>query len=142
MNHFRLYAFWILCISFTVILPSFDAHSQGLENILQLCDNATTANKAIAKRAGYDLDQLCGEVRAEAVTLIGKSCDAEDVQDLLIKKLSDTDPQVRKNTALSLMKLTAFQAIEGLTKAANSEEDSDVKKVINVAIKILRAGNE
>ena len=88
------------------------------------------------------VDDQSSEVRAEAVTLIGKSCDAEDVQDLLIKKLSDTDPQVRKNTALSLMKLTAFQAIEGLTKAANTEEDSDVKKVINVAIKILRTGNE
>ena len=88
------------------------------------------------------VDDQSSEVRAEAVTLIGKSCDAEDVQDLLIKKLSDTDPQVRKNTALSLMKLTAFQAIEGLTNAANAEEDSDVKKVINVAIKILRTGNE
>ena len=60
----------------------------------------------------------------------------------LIKKLSDTDPQVRKNTALSLMKLTAFQSIEGLTNAANTEEDSDVKRVIQVAIKILKAGEE
>ena len=88
------------------------------------------------------VDDESSEVRAEAVTLIGKSCDAEDVQDLLIKKLNDTDPQVRKNTALSLMKLTAYQAIEGLTTAANTEEDSDVRRVIQVAIKILRAGEE
>ena len=88
------------------------------------------------------VDDESSEVRAEAVTLIGKSCDAEDVQDLLIKKLNDTDPQVRKNTALSLMKLTAYQAIEGLTTAANTEEDSDVRRVIQVAIKILRTGEE
>ena len=81
MNHFRLYAFWILCISFTVTLPSFDAHSQGLENILQLCDNATTANKAIAKRAGYDLDQLCGEVRAEAAPKVAVEAPAPVIRD-------------------------------------------------------------
>ena len=98
-------------------------------------------NKAM-NRLIKAVDDESSEVRAEAVTLIGKSCDAEDVQDLLIKKLSDTDPQVRKNTALSLMKLTAFQAIEGLTNAADTEEDSDVKKVIDVAIKILKASEE
>ena len=88
------------------------------------------------------VDDESNEVRAEAVTLIGKSCDAEDVQDLLIKKLSDEDPQVRKNTALSLMKLTAYQALKRLTDAANTEQDLDVKKVIEGAIKILKSRNE
>ena len=37
------------------------SNSQGLENITKLCDNATPVNKAVAKQAGYDLDELCGE---------------------------------------------------------------------------------
>ena len=88
------------------------------------------------------MDDECSEVRAEAVTLMGKSCDAEDVQHLLIEKLSDDDAQVRKNSALSLMKLTAHGAIQGLSKAAEEEQDEGVKKVIEVAIKILKADDD
>ena len=93
-------------------------------------------NKAM-ERLLKAVNDESSEVRAEAVTLIGKSCDAEDVQNLLIQKLSDNDTQVRKNAALSLMKLTAYEAIEGLSNAAEIEPDIEVKKVIEVAIKIL-----
>ena len=88
------------------------------------------------------MDDECSEVRAEAATLIGKSCDAEDVQHLLVAKLVDDEPQVRKNSALSLMKLTARESIEGLSKAAESEQDEGVKKVIEVAIKILKVDDD
>jgi bilin biosynthesis protein len=94
-------------------------------------------NKAM-ERLLKAVNDESSEVRAEAVTLIGKSCDAEDVQDLLIKKLKDSDTQVRKNAALSLMKLTAYDSLTGLTDAAQIEPDGDVKKVIEVAIKILK----
>ena len=60
------------------------------------------------------LNDISAEVRAEAVTLIGKSCDAEDVEHILVSKLTDQDTQVRKNTAMSLMKLEAFNAIESI----------------------------
>ena len=86
------------------------------------------------------VDDQSSEVRAEAVTLIGKSCDAEDVQELLIKKLTDSDSQVRKNTAMALMKLEAKGTINALTTAAKTESDKDVQAVINVAIKILSLG--
>ena len=85
------------------------------------------------------LDDSSAEVRAEAVTLIGKSCDAEDVETLLLKKLSDEDTQVRKNTALSLMKLDALGTIEQLKMAEQKEDDPDVKAVLKVAINILSA---
>ena len=78
------------------------------------------------------------DVRAEAATLIGKSCDAEDVQDLLIAKLRDNNVQVRKNIAMSLMKLGATDTIEELLTAEQDESDPDVKAVISVAIKILK----
>ena len=87
------------------------------------------------------LDDSSAEVRAEAVTLIGKSCDAEDVETLLLKKLSDEDTQVRKNTALSLMKLDAIGSIQQLKIAEQKEDDPDVKAVIRVAINILSAKN-
>ena len=85
------------------------------------------------------LEDISADVRAEAVTLIGKSCDAEDVETLLLNKLSDEDTQVRKNTALSLMKLDALGAISQLKIAEQNEIDTDVKAVLRVAINILSA---
>ena len=85
------------------------------------------------------LDDVSADVRAEAVTLIGKSCDAEDVETLLLNKLNDEDAQVRKNTALSLMKLDALGAIQQLKIAEQKEDDHDVKAVLKVAINILSA---
>ena len=84
------------------------------------------------------LEDEDGEVRAEAATLIGKSYDAEDVQDLLVKRLADANNQVRKNAALSLMKLGAIESIDALTNAEDQESEEDVKKVLNVAIQILK----
>ncbi len=85
------------------------------------------------------LEDVSADVRAEAVTLIGKSCDAEDVETLLLNKLSDEDTQVRKNTALSLMKLDALGTIQQLKIAEQNEGDTDVKAVLRVAINILSA---
>ena len=83
------------------------------------------------------LDDISADVRAEAVTLIGKSCDAEDVEHILVRKLTDQDTQVRKNTAMSLMKLEAFNAIESIESAKLTEKDESVKAVFNVAVNIL-----
>ncbi|QNI52017.1 putative phycoerythrobilin:C-phycoerythrin II lyase-isomerase [Synechococcus sp. RS9915] len=83
------------------------------------------------------LDDCSPDVRAEAVTLIGKSCDAEDVEHMLTKKLIDEDTQVRKNTAMALMKLEAFNSVESIEKAKSTEEDESVQAVFNVAINIL-----
>ena len=83
------------------------------------------------------LDDISPEVRAEAVTLIGKSCDAEDVEHMLCKKLIDEDNQVRKNTAMALMKLEAYNSVESIETAKSTEEDDTVQAVFNVAINIL-----
>jgi len=83
------------------------------------------------------LDDSSAEVRAEAVTLIGKSCDAEDVENMLSRKLVDQDTQVRKNTAMALMKLEAFNTIESIEAAKSTEKDKTVQAVFNVAINIL-----
>ena len=109
----------------------------ALGDQIQKSDNLRAQNRVFQA-----LEDVSADVRAEAVTLIGKSCDAEDVETLLLKKLSDEDTQVRKNTALSLMKLDALGAIEQLKMAEQKEDDPDVKAVLKVAINILSAKNE
>ena len=106
----------------------------ALGDQIQKGDNLRAQNRVFQA-----LEDVSADVRAEAVTLIGKSCDAEDVETLLLKKLSDEDTQVRKNTALSLMKLDAIGSIQQLKMAEQKEDDPDVKAVIRVAINILSA---
>ena len=108
----------------------------ALGDQIQKGDNLRAQNRVFQA-----LEDVSADVRAEAVTLIGKSCDAEDVETLLLKKLSDEDTQVRKNTALSLMKLDAIGSIQQLKIAEQKEDDPDVKAVIRVAINILSAKN-
>ena len=62
MKYFKLPVLLVLCIYFGAMSLCFSAYSQGLGDVKQLCDNATAANKAMARQAGYDLDQLCGEI--------------------------------------------------------------------------------
>lgn len=108
--------------------------------ISALGDQIQTSNDQRAQNRVFEaLSDKSADVRAEAVTLIGKSCDAEDVQELLIKKLNDDDQQVRKNTAMALMKLEATDALVDLKKAEVIERDMDVKAVLGVAIKILNS---
>ena len=74
------------------------------------------------------------EIRAEAVTLLGKLDDTETAGPLLIPLLSDADIWVRKNCALSLMKLRATSSIEALQERAKVEDDEVVLNVIKLAI--------
>ena len=109
--------------------------------ISALGDQIQTLGDSDAQKKVFEaLEDPSPDVRAEAVTLIGKSCDAEDVQELLIKTLADSDSQVRKNSAMALMKLEAKGTINALSTAAQIESDKDVQAVINVAIKILNLG--
>ena len=64
MKNFKLPVSLVLYIFFIGLSLSFNAFSQGLGDIKQLCDNATVANKAMARQAGYDLDKLCSEINS------------------------------------------------------------------------------
>ena len=66
MKHFKLPVFWVLCILMPAILVSLNIYSQDIGDIKQLCDNATPTNKAMARQAGYDLDELCDEITGVA----------------------------------------------------------------------------
>lgn len=73
------------------------------------------------------------DVRAEAATLVGKLNESEWAWPILIPLLKDPESQVRKNSALSLMKLRAIDAIEALKDSINAESDASVKQVLELA---------
>ena len=73
------------------------------------------------------------EVRAEAATIVGKTMDQEEAANQLHELLEDKNNQVRKNTALSLMKMESVISINTIDQAINSESDEQVKGVMIVA---------
>ncbi|EAU72898.1 HEAT repeat domain-containing protein [Synechococcus sp. RS9916] len=77
------------------------------------------------------------EVRAEAATITGKALEPEEAEAELIALLIDSSPQVRKNTALALMKMESFNSIEALTASIKGETDKQVKNVMKVALNQL-----
>ena len=77
------------------------------------------------------------EVRAEAVTMVGKTLESTEIHDKLIAMLTDPSQQVRKNTALALMKMEAVNSIEEIQHALKVEPNDQVKAVMIVAINQL-----
>jgi bilin biosynthesis protein len=80
------------------------------------------------------LSDSCAEIRAEAATLLGKLDDTKTAEPLLIALLSDPDIWVRKNSALSLMKLRTASSIPALQERIDIEEDEIVLGVVKLAI--------
>ena len=78
------------------------------------------------------------DVRAEAAALMGKLHDPVGASPQLQPLLRDKAGQVRKNAALSLMKLEARDALPALNEQLSREEEPDVKAVLNVAISQLQ----
>ena len=88
------------------------------------------------------LSDPASEVRAEAATMTGKTLEPEEVRAQLHDLLSDQDPQVRKNTALSLMKMESFESISQIKNAFDQESNDQVKAVLEVAYKQLERMSE
>ena len=77
------------------------------------------------------------EVRAEATTLMGKLNDSRWAVPLVVPNLGDASPLVRKNAALALMKLEDPVAIPELARHQESESDSSVAPILQLAINQL-----
>ncbi len=80
------------------------------------------------------LKDSSNDVRAEAVTLIGKLEELNWAEPLLIEKLNDSNAEVRKNSALSLMTLKSIRSINSLKQLKSKEKDIEVLKVIDLAL--------
>ena len=88
------------------------------------------------------LSDSCSEIRSEAVTLIGNLEDPEWGESFLVKALSDSDSWVRKNSALSLMKLECTASIPTLVQSSERETDPVVSRVMQLAIDRLRQSDD
>ena len=89
------------------------------------------------------LSDSYAEIRAEAATLLGKLDDTKTAEPLLIALLSDPDVWVRKNSALSLMKLRTASSIPALQERVDIEEDEIVLGVVKLAImQLTKPGND
>ena len=77
------------------------------------------------------------DVRAEAATLLGKLHNPDWAAPLLEPMLADSEGQVRKNAALSLMKLQAKTSISALEERLSQEDQTDVQAIFNLAINQL-----
>ncbi len=84
------------------------------------------------------LSDSCAEIRAEAATCLGKIDDEKMATPLLIPLLSDPDTWVRKNSAISLMKLRSMSSIQALQDRIVKEEDEVVSNILELAINQLR----
>ena len=57
---------WLINLLMISLLLSGSAYAQDLSQAKVLCGNLTPANRAMAERAGYDVDQVCGEINSVA----------------------------------------------------------------------------
>jgi len=101
------------------------------DQIQSLADDVA---KALVVGALSDID---ADVRAEAATLLGKLHDPDWAAPQLEPLLIDAVGQVRKNAALSLMKLRASGSIPALRARLDQENQSDVQAVLSLAINQL-----
>ena len=88
------------------------------------------------------LSDSCAEIRSEAVILLGNLEDSEWALPLLSPALSDSDSWVRKNTALSMMKLGCSSSIPTLQTQLEFESDPVVSKVLQLAVDRLQKAEE
>ena len=64
MKNRKTFSIWLLSIVGVLSLISIEGHAQSLSEAKKLCGNLTAANRALAAKAGYDVDKVCGEVTA------------------------------------------------------------------------------
>ena len=88
------------------------------------------------------LSDSCAEIRSEAVILLGNLEDSEWALPLLSPALSDSDSWVRKNTALSMMKLGCSSSIPTLQTQLEFESDPVVSIVLQLAVDRLQKAEE
>ena len=106
--------------------------------IAALGDQIQSLNDKEAKTLLFKaLGDPSADVRAEATTLLGKLDEPHLATDLLVPRLNDAKPQVRKNAALSLMKSKSIQSLPELKKRKLIELDSSTSDVLRLAIQQL-----
>ena len=76
-------------------------------------------------------------VQIEAIKLVGKLYKIESLIPILISKIKNKNPDIRKASILSLMQLNIQEAIKHIKELLEVEKDKNVRKIIELAIKKL-----
>ena len=76
-------------------------------------------------------------VQIEAIKLVGKLYKIESLIPILISKIKNKNPDIRKASILSLMQLNIQIAIKQIKELLEVEKDKNVRKIIELAIKKL-----
>ena len=74
-------------------------------------------------------------VQIEAIKLVGKLYKIDSLIPILISKLKNKSPDIRKASALSLMQLNIKESLNQLKELLAVEQDNNVKRIIELAIK-------
>lgn len=90
----------------------------------------------IVKCSMNDKDE---NVQVEAIKLVGKLYKIDSLIPLLISKLNNKNPDIRKASVLSLMQLNVKESLTYLKELLEVEEDNNVKRIIELAIKKINS---
>ncbi len=95
--------------------------------------------KAILSKA---LSDTSDEVQIEAIKLIGLLDEQNWDLNLIASKLEHLNPEIRKQSALSLMKLEAINQIYKLEDSLLNEESNELKNIIRLSIDRIKSLHE
>ena len=74
-------------------------------------------------------------VQIEAIRLVGKLYKVEAFTPILISKLKNKNPDIRKASIVSLMQLNIRESLSNLKGILENEQDENIKTIIKLAIK-------
>ena len=80
-------------------------------------------------------------VQIEAITLVGKLYKIDFFIPILISKLKNKSPDIRSASILSLMELNIKESLIPLKELLILEKETNIKKIVNLAIKKLESSN-
>ena len=74
-------------------------------------------------------------VQIEAIRLVGKLYKIESLTPIIISKLKNKNPDIRKATLFSLMQIKAKEALNQIKELLEVEQDYNVRKIIELTIR-------
>ena len=92
-------------------------------------------DQAAIKLVESAINDSAENVQIEAITLVGKLYKIESFIPILISKLKDKNPDIRKASILSLMQLNIQEGLKQIKAIHEAEQDEKIKKLIALAIK-------
>ena len=80
------------------------------------------------------IDDRAEKVQIEAIKVVGKLYKIESFIPILIAKLNNKNPEIRKASTLSLMQLNIKEALKPLKHLLEKEKEENVKSIVLLAI--------